>query len=79
VRKGIEMTNPFSVFCISDQEGFLLHYVQGTLFWNEPTNFDEVVDSTKFSSVVEAEEFIKERLYEFPIQFTVVEYKLLKV
>jgi len=73
------MTNPFSVFCISDQEGFLLYYVNGTLFWNKSTNFYEVIDSTKFSSVVDAEDFIEERLHKFPIQFTVVEYRLTKV
>lgn len=70
------MAKQFSIFCIADKNGWLLAYVQGSLFWNQPTDFDEIIDSTHFSSAKEADKFIRSNLMDLNIDLHIIEYVL---
>jgi len=70
------MANQFSMFCIADKNGWLLNYVQGSLFWNQPIDFDEIIDSTHFSSRERAEKFIMNNLSDIAYMLHIVEYVL---
>lgn len=45
-------------FFIRNKAGRGLHYVQGSLFWNDATTVEKLLGFTKFDSPLEAREFI---------------------
>lgn len=53
--------NPMTRFGLVDSQGRLLHYIQGSLFWGDPDDYDVVMDCTKFPTHEQATAFVKDR------------------
>jgi hypothetical protein len=49
----------FTIYYIEDENRKGLHYVQGSLYWNELNEVENILDLTRFPTIKDAYDFIR--------------------
>ena len=67
----------FKAYCIANEQGELLNYIQGSLYWSECDSLEILNDCTKFASLEERNLFLDSRTVKIPYDsIKTITYKL---